>query len=327
MVSLLFLVFDMLNALGMVYPGFLSLVLKSFVMILFLIVGIIRFSKFFGINLNHLNNEFQANTKILTATFIILSVLIFNWWFMTFFKGMWLANHNNFAPGFTYITNYGITTSLTRYWQDDTCPNNKEPWHVYITLPEDALTGAFINFHLNPESCPNKIWAPLVEICDMEAGIANWAEWTIYSPIQGEYRLPVHEYSQRNVYSVLIKNLNENSSYAFKIVQSGWENSRAQIYYYRNFNTQKITIVNGGDIGNVKSSSMIHQNVVSKFDADLIFVGGDIAYDNGFPEWYRWYDQVLKRLPHQRMDPVNNYIRLIPLIFFNWKPWYGSKLV
>lgn len=45
-----------------------------------------------------------------------------------------------------------------------------------------------------------------------------------------------------------------------------------------------MTIVNGGDIGNNDIANQINENVLSKFDYDVIFVGGDIAYDNGFPE-------------------------------------------
>lgn len=96
--------------------------------------------------------------------------------------------------------------------------------------------------------------------------------------------MPSHEYSQRKVYSLLLQNLEEGATYAFKVVHERWDNNKAQIYYYRNFNTTNMTIVNGGDIGNVQPASNINKNVVSKIDADLIFVGGDIAYDNGIPE-------------------------------------------
>ena len=45
-----------------------------------------------------------------------------------------------------------------------------------------------------------------------------------------------------------------------------------------------MTIVNGGDIGNNDIATQINQNVLKDRDYDVIFVGGDIAYDNGFPE-------------------------------------------
>lgn len=315
MVWALLLIWDALNALGLVYPGFFSLIFKTIIVLLLLWLGSLRFSKLIGTQLNIFNSDINSNTRKIIIISIAWGVLIFNWWFMTFFKGMWLANHNNFAPGFSYITNYGITTSLTRYWQAETCPNEQKPCHVYITLPEDALTGVFVNFQLNPESCPKGKCFPLVEICKVNSVISEWKDWKIHIPIKGEYKVPEHEYSQRNVYSVLVQNLEEKATYAIKIVHERWDNSKAQVYYYRNFNTQKITIVNGGDIGNVQPASNIHKNVVSQVDADLIFVGGDIAYDNGIPEWYRWYDHILKRLPHQRTDPNTGFIRLIPLIF------------
>lgn len=45
-----------------------------------------------------------------------------------------------------------------------------------------------------------------------------------------------------------------------------------------------MTIINGGDIGNNEKAKKLNQNVVSKYEPDVIFVGGDIAYDNNIPE-------------------------------------------
>jgi acid phosphatase type 7 len=50
-------------------------------------------------------------------------------------------------------------------------------------------------------------------------------------------------------------------------------------------------------------------------DFDVIFVGGDISYDNGISECYQWYDHLLNRLPHQKVNPQSGFIRLIPLMF------------
>ena len=133
--------------------------------------------------------------------------------------------------------------------------------------------------------------------------------------MKGEYQLPDHEYSSREIYTFLLTNLVELQTYAFRISHDGWDINKAQIYYYQNFNTQKMTIVNGGDIGNVKIAFQMNDNVISKADADLIFVGGDIAYDNAFPEWYRWYDNLLLHLPYQVKDENSKTIRIIPLIF------------
>lgn len=86
------------------------------------------------------------------------------------------------------------------------------------------------------------------------------------------------------MFSLLLQELEENKSYVFKIVHDGWNNTNAQLYYYKNFDTKQMTIINGGDIGNVQTATNINNNVVAKINADLIFVGGDIAYDNAFAE-------------------------------------------
>ena len=314
LVGIFFLFWDTLNAFGIFYAGAASLILKSIVYLVCLILGVFRFFQLFGTNKSYLNPKIPLFLKILLSVVIVWGVIVYNWLVMSSLKGLWIANHNNKAPGLS-VSNYGITTSLTRYWQADTCPIASKPWLVYITLPEEALSNIFITFHLNPESCPTDTWSPFIEVWSVTTDIKSWNKWTSYTPTKGEYRLPDHEYSSREIYTLLLKNLEELKTYAFRITHEGWSTADAQIYYYQNFNTQKMNIVNGGDIGNVKAATMINDNIVAKADADLIFVGGDIAYDNAFPEWYRWYDHLLLRLPYQVKDENSGAVKVIPLLF------------
>lgn len=110
----------------------------------------------------------------------------------------------------------------------------------------------------------------------------NSTEWANLQVTKSKYRLPDHEYESRNIYHTLLNGLEEGRSYALRVSLEGW--NKPQLYTYRNFNTQKMTIINGGDIGNNVAARKINDNVLKDIEPDLIFVGGDIAYDNGFAE-------------------------------------------
>lgn len=157
---------------------------------------------------------------------------------------------------------------------------------MYSTLPEDALNSTFINFHINPDSCPSKVCNPVLKLSVVNdtSEIAYIKDWVQVPAVQGQYRLPDHEYSKRNVFTSLLNGLEENTLYAFKISNEGWDDDKAQVYYYKNFNTKKMKIVNGGDIGNLKLVNQMNTNVVATHDPDIILVGGDVAYDNNFAE-------------------------------------------
>ena len=102
--------------------------------------------------------------------------------------------------------------------------------------------------------------------------------------VDGNYSYPAHEYGKRKVYTCLINGLDYGAIFSIKIDQEGWNNTNAKTYYYENFRKDDVVIVNGGDIGNVKEAEMIHENVLEQMEFDVIFVGGDISYDNGISE-------------------------------------------
>ena len=100
--------------------------------------------------------------------------------------------------------------------------------------------------------------------------------------MKGEYHVPSHEWEKREVYTCMLTLMKPKEIYVFRIMQEGWDSSK--VYYYKNFDPEKMTIINGGDIGNVKRAMMINTNVIAQANADVIFVGGDISYDNNIPE-------------------------------------------
>ena len=312
---LIFLIFwDLLNALGIFYPGVISLLLKTFFIVSMIPLGIFRFYKLYATSPKYINPNVSWRIKGPLIGLVVLGIYFYNWGVMHFWRGMWIANHNNDIAGF-HFSNFGITTAVTRSWYHNTCPNKDEPWHVYTTLPEDALGSIFINFHINPDSCKGD-WDPKLEYSEVDTveeipGISIWKTWTEQE--EGEYRPPSHEYFQRRIYTCLLKNLQESKIYAFKISQEGWKKD-PDLYYHRNFNTKKMKIINGGDIGNVKVARQMNENVVKDYDADIILIGGDVAYDNNFSTWFYCYDYILKRLNYLRKNDDVNATRVIPLI-------------
>ena len=95
------------------------------------------------------------------------------------------------------------------------------------------------------------------------------------------------------------------------------------LYYFKTFDPNKLTIINGGDIGINKWSVLMNSKGLKDTTADLILIGGDSSYDNNFSEWYRADDLMLKQLPHFQIDPTTNHIKLIPMIISSGNHEYG----
>jgi hypothetical protein len=65
--------------------------------------------------------------------------------------GMCTAYHNEALDG-TVLWRRHYSTAFSRFMSPSTCPIGQVPCLVYTTLPEEALDGVFINFHVNQES-------------------------------------------------------------------------------------------------------------------------------------------------------------------------------
>lgn len=82
---------------------------------------------------------------------------------------------------------------------------------------------------------------------------------------------------------MLITDLLPNSTYEFTIQDDSWSEAIPTKYSYKTFDLDDITIINGGDMGNSKLAILMNEKVVNNIDADLIMIGGDIAYENNIP--------------------------------------------
>ncbi|CAD8101932.1 unnamed protein product [Paramecium primaurelia] len=82
-------------------------------------------------------------------------------------------------------------------------------------------------------------------------------------------------------------------------------------YYYYDFNSTNIVIIDGGDSGYTETSIQIWKAMESLPQIDAINIGGDVAYDNGFIQCTTCWDKFL--------DLYENLCKqkgkLIPLIF------------
>ena len=132
-------------------------------------------------------------------------------------------------------------------------------------------------------------------------------------PSHSEFRSLPSEYESRDIFTAHLKGLAPNTEYAFA-VEDQLANHNPDIYYFKTFDPNNYTILNGGDIGINPESKRINNNGLSGHRGDLIMIGGDISYDNNFPQWYRATDQILIDVPHAVANYTDVHTRLIPMI-------------
>ena len=211
-----------------------------------------------------------------------------------------------------------LSTAWYRYYADaHLCPASKTPCFVYATLPENALNEVFINFHVNLESCKDGLCFPTFEYREgvPSSRFEAFSDAMTARAVRTEYRSPDSESTKRHIFTVLLKDLKPNTVYSFRVLESNWDSRRAQVYTYKTFNVNNMTIINGGDIGNNDLATQMIENVVGKVDADLMMSGGDTAYDQNSPSCFRAWDYLMRRLPLSKLDPATGTIRVIPMMF------------
>lgn len=82
------------------------------------------------------------------------------------------------------------------------------------------------------------------------------------------------------MFTAHLTNLTPGVEYGVKVGVG--EQMRA--YWFRMVNPTEFTFVIGGDIGINPESERMMRVGMRNFDPDLYVVGGDVSYDNGFPE-------------------------------------------
>ena len=241
--------------------------------------------------------EFSKNTFGKWTVYIIIGVLVYSIVFQTLTAGLAVWGYNETIPGII-IDGKNLSTAFMRKWvYEPSWEAMNGPCVVYMTLPEDASTGVFVNFLVNLKSWPKEKWDISVEYLQItDQIIEDWNDptlaWSSKKPTKSTYHVPDYEYHKKNVYSAYINGLSSNSTLVFKIIDKSWNNPT--IYSYKVVNPERMIFVAGGDVGNTELAKFINKNVVSRVDSDLIMIGGDIVYDNNTPTCYRAWDYFLK---------------------------------
>lgn len=149
----------------------------------------------------------------------------------------------------------------------------------------------------------------------MEYKLANSSEWIHAEVNLTEYRSPISEYTQRNIFTALLKDLKSSSVYYFRIKEPSFSDKEQEVYSYTTFNSNQMTIVAGGDIGNTELTLQMTKNTMKHIPFDLVIAGGDIAYDNNVATCYQTWDYLVQNLLLNRYDRETGTIRVIPVIF------------
>jgi len=94
----------------------------------------------------------------------------------------------------------------------------------------------------------------------------------------------------------------------------GINESGSSLYYFKTLDPHDFSMVVGGDLGVNPATKKMNEVGLKNLNPDLIMMGGDISYDNNFPECYRATDTILRQVPHNVRNSHDNRTRLIPMI-------------
>ena len=204
----------------------------------------------------------------LKCFFITANVLIifFSIFIPFFFENTCISLFNP-PIGFYFGDYLDVSTKITRSISENyKCPTGP-PCHVYATLPENATTSVFINFHTNI-----KYNEPVVQWDDLtfyeHFGVLR------YKAFPQKFTPELEKIGERNVFSALINNMTENNSYAIGIF---YEGQIQTLKIYRTLpdridENDSFVIVSGGDTGNSPEAQKMTHNLI-KYKPNAIFIG------------------------------------------------------
>eukprot|EP00943_MAST-04B_sp_MAST-4B-sp1_P005814 g5814.t1 len=186
---------------------------------------------------------------------------------------------------------------LTRSFAGPSCPineNSKKPCHLYLTLPENPSTEIFVNVHVGLNEFDSKLMK--IQYWNKD----NWDDGGI-RPLTRCTQMDWLEFNgQRDVYAVLLTNLNPSTTYEFKLTASGLN----KIYKFKTLpgsmhnDNSGFSFMTGGDSGttapfrDVLKATSKRLNSLGK-EIDFSIIGGDLAYGNNLIECYHCWDHWL----------------------------------
>ena len=205
------------------------------------------------------------NKKIFFITSNVL-IIFFSIFIPFFFENTCISLFNP-PIGFYFADYIDISTKITRQITEGyKCPAGP-PCHVYATLPENATTGVFINFHTNT---------------DYDSASVFWDELPFYQHFgvlkysaEAQKHIPeLENRGARHVFSALIDNMTANTSYAIGIKYDGQYQT---IKFYNTFpdymgDNDNLVIINAGDASSSDAAKQMTHNMI-KYKPSAIFVG------------------------------------------------------
>ena len=206
-------IFDILVMNDMIYPSILTIGFKVLLVLMYKRIPVFFCKKC----------EFSKNTFGRCTVYIIIGVLVYSIVFQTLTAGLAVWGYNETIPGII-IDGKNLSTAFMRKWvYEPSWEAMNGPCVVYMTLPEDASTGVFVNFLVNLKSWSKEKWDISVEYLQItDQIIENWNDptiaWSSKKPTKSTYHVPDYEYHKKNVYSAYINGLSSNSTLVFKII-------------------------------------------------------------------------------------------------------------
>lgn len=196
--------------------------------------------------------------------------------------------------------------AFNTYWTrllelHQSCPPGP-PCHVYATIPEDPTTAFFLNVHTYAGlKTPVKIHYRELFSEQTDNFLTVVAQSYTYSQLE--------LIASRKIHSALFTGLKPNTKYLLKIEYDNEFYSNAIYKTLPADGKTNITMINGGDSGYTQASHNLSQLVVN-YKPDIIFMGGDIAYDNNIPACAYTWDFFLNMI-----EEISNQVGyIIPLV-------------
>eukprot|EP01017_Pseudomicrothorax_dubius_P035231 TRINITY_DN4904_c0_g1_i6.p1 TRINITY_DN4904_c0_g1~~TRINITY_DN4904_c0_g1_i6.p1 ORF type:complete len:425 (+),score=65.05 TRINITY_DN4904_c0_g1_i6:384-1658(+) len=206
-------------------------------------------------------------------------------------EGLCLVTHNTalgLEAGFIQLFRIGISNKVLRsLFASDLKEILKGPViHTYITSLEDASSSIVLNVQT------------VASLQDLEVHITKPKSHarSILQPfkdfVNGD---PLR---QRNIYSIPLEGLTPSTIFTAQIRSASFELSHDFVFKtppsLKNEN-DVIRLIVGGDVGNTEAGRHMTRVACSQ-RPDALFIGGDVAYDNGFTSCFACWDYFLRQI-------------------------------
>eukprot|EP01113_Clastostelium_recurvatum_P033073 TRINITY_DN4333_c0_g1_i4.p1 TRINITY_DN4333_c0_g1~~TRINITY_DN4333_c0_g1_i4.p1 ORF type:complete len:717 (-),score=100.73 TRINITY_DN4333_c0_g1_i4:37-2187(-) len=223
------------------------------------------------------------------------------------------------------------STAFTRYFQPSYCPNG-EICHFYFTVPDDLSTSLIASFHSSTKPTKPtlgrwlKTYSLFSGLCLF--GTSSHKELLVKQDIDqlrlaygglanaSYIRVTGIEEEERYVSSCDLSPLAANTTYyvvGMFFDQQGepvFSSDELKVRTAPANRTSSYSFVTGGDMSMDEANMMLMQEA-AKTEPLFAMVGGDIAYDNAFPQCYRRWDRWFVRWRDYLTTPLGYSVPML----------------